>query len=105
MLNTVYFIDKDDFKQIGNATARINDLQSALSKAETMVLLLVSAYFQAKQKEQEHQTAENGNQVDEYPPAAFVQIMKPAHHHAKRRQQQSQRMYVFVSSDRLFLWE
>lgn len=57
MLNTVYFIDKDDLKQIGNATARINDLQSALSKAETMVLLFVSAYFQAKQKEQEHQAS------------------------------------------------
>ena len=57
MLNTVYFVDKDDLKQIGNATARINDLQSALSKAETTVLLLVSAYFQAKQKEQEHQAS------------------------------------------------
>ena len=42
-------------------------------------------------KEQERQIAENGNQADEYPPAAFVQIMKPAHHHAKRRQRQPQR--------------
>ena len=57
MLNTVCFVDKSDLKQIGNATARINDLQSALSKAEATVLLIVSAYFQAKQKEQEHQAS------------------------------------------------